>query len=473
LSKSCIFLVEILNLEVQTLLLEVLMRRFLLILLICCSPPALAQTAFTLEEGWKALPQSTAWRAADNAFLIAERNLNAARAAAGLTVTVGGDVIRNQISSSDAALNGTALTASVNAQASIAVLPWSAVFDGVRGAQRNLERVGLDLKEARAGLQLQFLTFYAQAQLAQTDAVLAAQNLVFAAKKLQITKAQLEAGTATNEAVLSAEASLRSGEANVKAADNAKRLTAQGVFVFLGIATRATVFSSLIAAPKLGEINLEVLVKSAKNFRPDVLRAILAVQQAQDDLEIAKRDRWVPNLGLNAGVNGVTADGKPTGTQLSTNLNLGNGALSVQGAYAPSSSSNATALTLSLQISIPIVAPTSDARVGTAEAALNAVRLNLETVNNSAELEVQNKFFEREAAIAGQDVAQANLDVAKRRTTDNTARLAVGLITSLELVQSEILELQTTRELQNAGIQAALSGFRLLNAVKPLELVRF
>jgi outer membrane protein TolC len=303
--------------------------------------------------------------------------------------------------------------------------------------------------------------------------VLAAQNLVLSQKKLQITRAQLEAGTATKEALLSAEANLRSAEASVKAVSNTKRLTAQSVFVFLGVAPRETAFSSMISVPKPSPENLDALVKAAKNTRPDVLRAILAVRQAQDDLEIARRDRWLPNLGLNAGVSGVTADGKPTGTQLSTNLNLGNGALSVQGAYAPSSSGNATALTLSLQISIPIVAPTGDARVDTAQVALNGARLNLETVVSAAELEVQNKFFEREAATAQQDVAQANLDVAKRRTTDSGAKLAAGLVTVLELEQSKLLELQATRELQNADVQAALSGFRLLNAVKPLELAGF
>ncbi len=434
-------------------------------------PQASAQTVFTLEESLRLLPQSAAWRASDQAFLIAERSVNVARGAAGLSVTVGGEANRSQVSSADPALNGTAFTGSINAQASITVLPWSPTFDAVRAAERNLERARLDLLENRSNLQLQLFSQYLQVQLATTDVKLAMQNQNFAEQRLKITQAQLEARTATREAVLSAEATARSAQTNARAALNAQNLSIRGFFATIGLPPRDAVFSSVINAPKLEitENNLGNKIIQARATRSDVRRAILAVREAEDALTIAQRDRWLPNLGINASIAGVGADGRPTGTQVGANLNLGTGTIGVNGSYAPTTS-NATATTISLQISIPLVAPSNDARIDTAQVSLNAAKLNLENAENTAALDIESKYYEYLAIAAQQEVAKANLSTAQRRTTDTQARLEAGLTNTLELEQAKLQEAQATREVQNASNQTVLAAYRLSSSLKPVEL---
>ncbi len=442
-------------------------------LFLSLTPVTLAQTNFTLEEAWKLLPQSLNWRASNQAYLIAERSLNIARGAAGLSLNIGADLSRNQVSSStDPALNGSAVTGSINAQASLAILPWSPAFDGVRAAERNLERAKLDLLENHSNLQLQLLNQYLSIQLLQTDVALANQNQVFAKLRLQITQAQFVAKTTTREAVLNAEAALKSAEANARAIANAKNNAIRGFLINLGQTPKDIILSSSLKPILIEETSLGNYIKQAQSNRLDLRRAALNLREAEDNLAIATRDRWLPNLGINTTISGIGSDGKPTGTQLGASLNLGTGTLGINGAYSPNASS-ATSTSISVQISIPIVAPIQDARIDTAQAALEATRLNFENIQNNIELEVQSKFYQYLAASAQVELAKANLESSLQRRTDTEAKLAAGLSTTLELEQSKLSESQATREIQNAVQQSILSAYQFFVSIKPLEYTNF
>lgn len=426
-------------------------------------------TDFRLEDGWRLLPQSATWRAADQVYLIAAQSLNVARGAAGLSLSAGLDTSRTQLSSSNPALNSTILSGSLNVQFGLAVLPWSPAFDAVRTAERNLEKARLDLLETRSGLQLQFLGLYAQGQLATLDAQNALENSRLATERVRVVKAQLGNGTASQEALLSAEAAARSAQAMLNSAVQLKDFLQRSVFTALGLPPQAVqniTLGSLLSPPKLvGNPDLKT--------RSDVRRAMLAVLEAQDNLQNAQRDRLMPNLTVSSSLGGVGADGKPTGTQAGASLNLGSGVLGVNGSYTPNApSNNATVLTVSLQLSVPILAPASDGRIGAAEAALNASKLNLTAIQAGAALDVQNKRLEFENQNAMQGVSNANFEVAKRRLEDSQARLAAGLASSLEVLTAQVQQLLAAREVLNSSLQTALAGYRLAAAIKPLELVK-
>ncbi len=430
-----------------------------------------AQPSFTFEQAMRLLPKSKAWLAADQNYLAAERSANIARGAAGLNVTIGADASRNQVSSSDPALNGTALNISVSAQASIAVLPWSPTFDAVRSAERNLERSRIDILEQRSQLQLNALTQYLQIQILSQDAQLANLNTSFTKLRLQTLQAQLQARTTTKEAVLSAEAALKSAEANARAVNNARSLALRGFFLSLSIPVQDTIFSSEMAIPKpdLSEAELNKQIDQARASRPDLRRAKIAVLEAEDNLAIATRDRWLPNVGLNANIGGISADGRPTGTQIGASLNVANGTLGVNGTYSPNTSA-ATNTTISVQLTIPILAPSNDARIETAEAILTTTKLNLEQLEENAVLDIQNRYEEFQLAVLQQDITSANLEVAKQREADTQARFNAGLTNTLDLEQTKLLLNQATREVQNAKNQAVLANNRFLTSLRPLEL---
>ena len=110
---------------------------------------AAAQTAaqLPLQPVLEFMPNTLDWRVADLNLETAARQLDAARAAAGLNVAGGGRYDYSNRNVGGVNTDGGNLVVSVNA--SLTVLPWGPAFDAVRNAIRSLERAVLDRNDAR------------------------------------------------------------------------------------------------------------------------------------------------------------------------------------------------------------------------------------------------------------------------------------------------------------------------------------
>jgi outer membrane protein TolC len=419
------------------------------------------ETAYPLETALSVLTQSPAWQASEHAVVIAQRSLEAARGAA-LNVNLNGEASRNAVTSATPELNGVQYGGSLGATATLAVAPWSPIFDAVRSAERGLKRAELDRLEARAGLRLDTANRYFDARSAALEAMLAQRVVSVQQQRLSVAQQQADLRTGTLEGVKAVRAALEAAQASARAATQNATLARHALFLSLGQPDReGIVFVSAPTprtVPSLETVKLQLNAALLK--RADVQRAELNVQDADDAVLIARRDRWLPQAGLNLSVGGSTASGQPTGTQAGANFNLPNGTLSVSTNYG-FGTPVATQLTISLSVSLPIVAPATDARILGAQSALEAARLGLQQARGNAELDVLRSHAAADAAWQGVRVAQSNLELAQQRVGDLERRVELELSSALERDAARLSAQQAERDLATTQVNALLATWRL------------
>jgi outer membrane protein len=432
-----------------------------------------AQNApFTLQAALEALPKSPAWQAADRNVDIARRSLEAARGAA-LSISVGGDATRNGVASiATPELNGVQYSGSLGAAATLAVAPWSPVFDAVRASERALKRAELDRLEAHAGLSLDALNRYFEARAAQRSDELSQAFARLQEARLSVAQRQLELRTGTLEGVKGAEAALEAARAAASAAAMNAMASRRALLLGLGVPDRAGLTFTTPPVPRaLSSLeSFQATLPSNLPKRADVQRAALGEQEAQDALLIAQRDRLMPQGSLNVGVGGSSATGQPSGAQANASFNLPNGTLSLNTGYNFATVA-ATQLTLSLSFSVPIVAPANDARVRAAASALETARLNTHSIRANAEVDALRAYVGADAAMAQTRVAQSNLALAQQRATDAERRVQLGLSTDLERDGARLNATQAERDLETAQANALIAVLRLEVALGNTNLI--
>ncbi len=453
--------------------------RTALIGLLIVSSSALAQTSaqiptssYTLRAALEALPRSAAWLAADRTVEVAQRNTAAARGAA-LSVNATSDLSRVAGSSSTPEFNVVQFTGSFGATASLAVAPWSPVFDALRVAERGLARAELDRLEARSLLIAESAQRYFDARQAAKQATLALDTLELQTKRLAIIKQQLELRTATLADLRSGEAGLEAARAGLRAAQQSADLARRALFVGLGVPVPSEV--AFVTAPIPRALpSLETLqagLAAALPKRSDVRRAQLGVAEALDAVSIATRERLLPQANLSLTLGGATATGQPTGAQASASFNLPNGSVSVSGNYGFGSPPvAATQLSLNLSLSLPLIAPAADGRIRAVQSALEAARLALEQTLGSAELDVWRGYNAADAAAQQVRVAQANLELTKQRLSDTERRVALELASTTDLGAARIAVQQSEADLESALSAALIAAVRLEVALGKTDL---
>jgi outer membrane protein len=432
--------------------------------------PGIAQSTleFRLEEALKALPSSLEWQQADLTFLNAQKSLDSARAAAGLKLNAGADTNLGFPSS-----GSSTQTLSVSATASLTILPWSSVYDQVRSNERALARAELDRSDSRNTLALNFFNQYFTARLSSTDLELAKTNLKLSEAQLKVAGAQQANGQISKDALLNAQKNLETSKLNLEQATNTFEINRLTVWNTLNLESSEAVFSSIPSERNLTTEGLDVLTKKALAKRSDVQKALSRITDAQDALSSAQRDRALPNASVNLGVTNSSVGG------LSSGLNLQTGSLSVTGtvpvvANTPpttGSSSTGSNLTFSASVSIPIVAPSADTKIGSAEISLASAKKSLEQTKQTAVLDVRQKLGDAKLAAAKLNLAKTTLANARASFDTTKARFDAGLNTPNELEQSRINVLQAERDLEQAVVNQVLAAYRFENAIGTLNII--
>jgi outer membrane protein len=167
-----------------------------------------------------------------------------------------------------------------------------------------------------------------------------------------------------------------------------------------------------------------------------------------------------------------------TGVAFSAGINLQTGTASVNGSYPlvypvdPGVNiPKATTFTLSASISLPIIAPSSDANIATAQTSLEAARTALESTRRSAVLDVRQKYNDAVTAKAKLGVFRAALQAAQQTFETAKTRNANGTNTAIDLETARIAARQAERDLESALVNQVLSVYRLQNALGTLKLV--
>ena len=438
------------------------LREFIVILgcLLLLSSPSLAQnTSFNLEDALIAVKSTPDWQVANLNYQTARRNLESAQAASGINLSASGSYNLSQPVSSSVTASSTG---SVSLTAIVTVLPWSPAYDGIRNAQRALQRAELDLSDTQNSLTLNTISSYFAARIATFDVTLSEDGQKLSEALLRIANLKYQNGQTTITDVLTAEQNLANAQLTLLNAQN----TVQINFASLGV-NPGTTLSSTATNIEPPQGTPEILVKGALERRSDVLKAQLKLRDAEDALRNAERDRLVPNASLNVGY------GQPTGgSNISANLNFQSGTASVTGTVpVTANSSNSTALSISVSASFPILAPSSDAKINAARTGLEVAKANLESAKRTAALDVLGRYSEMMTARSRVKVAMSALETAKKTLETASARNQAGLNTALEVQQSTLNLAQANRDLENSSVNAMISTYKLQIAIGDFTLV--
>ena len=423
------------------------------IILILFFGTVLAASNQTLEQVIRRLPQSLEWQIIDQTFLAAQNNFESSLAAAGLRLTVGADVSNN--TNTVTGVNNSSYK--VNATASLPVLPWASQFDDIRKAERTFERAKLDWRDSRNTLFITTNTQYFSLHLAALDLELAKNTLGLRENQFKIALTQRSNNQITLEQLASTTQNLETAKVTLTQAENTLELNQQTLANTLD----QIELSLAVSSPPLPAtlLPLENLIKTALAERTDIQKALYALRDAEDNLIIAQRDRWLPTSSINLGVS-------DSGASLNTSLNLQSGSLSVGGSYQPpTTTSTGTTISISASISLPVVAPTSDARITSAQTAVSSAKQNLERSKKNAELDLRQKYGDTQNAIRRIDLSKKALENAKNALSTTQSRLNAGSLTKNDLENSRLAVQQAERDLENTIITAHTTWLRLENAV--------
>jgi outer membrane protein len=427
--------------------------------------PGLAQAnqTLSLEAALKSLPNSLDWHQADLTYQSFEKNLEAARAAAGLKVSAGGDTSLSFPSSGSGSQ-----TLNLSATASLTVLPWSSAYDGIRSAERALTRAQFDRDDTRSTLALNVFNQYNTARISGSDLVLAQANFKLSQASLKVATAQQANGQISKDALNTVQKNLETSQLNLEQATNTLEINRLTLFNTLNLEPSEVIFSSIPTERPLIAGDLDELTKKALTKRSDLQKALSKLSDAQDSLASAQRDRLLPTASVNLGV------AQSGAASLSSGLNLQTGSLSLTGTVpvvnnnastSTGSTTTGTNLTLSASLSIPIVAPAGDVKTSSAEVSLAAAKKSLEQTRQTAILDVRQKYGDAKLAVGKLNLAKSSLKAANASDQTAKARFSAGLSTPNELEQSRIGVQQALRDLDQAVVNEVLATYRLEGAL--------
>ena len=426
----------------------------------------LAAGTLTLKAALQQLPNALEWQSADLTFAAAGQSLNAARAATGLSLTVGGDAQAGVavIGSPQVSAGTTAASLSVSSSASLALLPWSAAFDGVRTATRAYDRAALDLRDTRNTLAINLTQAYQNARIAQIDLSNARSSEIFAAQQLTVATAQQQSGQVTKDSLENTRRLLESAKLTTLQATQNLELSRTQFFNAIGASDAGESLEP--PTPALQAVKpLEPLIQTALTQCTDVLKALSRIGDAEDALNVATRNRLLPSGSL-----GVSFGQGSGGTNLSSNLGIATGNLSVS-AGTPLTGSNATAtsLTVSVSANIAVFDPNADAKIRSASLSLDSSRQALASTRQAGVLEVRQKYADALLQRQRYRYQQQVLGNVVSTLETTKKRFALGNITALEVTQTQQTVSQAQRDLENQLGTLNLSLIRLENATGSYE----
>ena len=426
----------------------------------------LAAGTLTLKAALQQLPNALEWQSADLTFAAAGQSLNAARAATGLSLTVGGDAQAGVavIGSPQVSAGTTAASLSVSSSASLALLPWSAAFDGVRTATRAYDRAALDLRDTRNTLAINLTQAYQNARIAQIDLSNARSSEIFAAQQLTVATAQQQSGQVTKDSLENTRRLLESAKLTTLQATQNLELSRTQFFNAIGASDAGESLEP--PTPALQAVKpLEPLIQTALTQCTDVLKALSRIGDAEDALNVATRNRLLPSGSL-----GVSFGQGSGGTNLSSNLGIATGNLSVS-ADTPLTGSNATAtsLTVSVSANIAVFDPNADAKIRSASLSLDSSRQALASTRQAGVLEVRQKYADALLQRQRYRYQQQVLGNVVSTLETTKKRFALGNITALEVTQTQQTVSQAQRDLENQLGTLNLSLIRLENATGSYE----
>lgn len=435
------------------------------------APTAAPAATLTLAQTLTLVRASPGWRSADLQYRSAQLALDSARARAGLNLTVGTDasLVKVPLSSGDWLGNAT-----LTAQVSASVLPWSATFEGVRIAERALNRAGADLRDARVSLLVGAVRAYGAAREATAGAALAEAQAILAARQLEVARAQRTANLIPELALQEREAGLQSAQNAAAQARTAVNLAARGLANLLGqsitLPATAAAFDSVPPLPA-APADVDASVARALLARPEVIRAAAQLADAGAQQRAAQLDLSIPDISAGVQFGQLGSGQGGSGRTVGGSLNVKSGVAAAQVSFPLREPATAlpTGLALSLNASVPVFGSGKGTALASATVGQQAAALALDSARQSVDLDVRQKAADLLTALDRAEEAASALARAQASLASTRARLDAGLVTPLDVAQAELGVAQAQNALNAATANAYVSSLLLAQASAELD----
>ncbi len=429
---------------------------------------ALAQdSTYTLENALAALQKTPDWQVADLTYQTAQRTLETAQAATGINLSAG-STYNGLFPSSGTSSNSL----SVNVTASADLLPWSAGYDTIRSAGRAFERARLSLRDTRNTLALTTVSSYFNARTSSLSLQAAQANEALLTSRLRVANLQYQNGQIAFADVLTAQQNLATAQSSTLSTQNTLAIALAQLGVLSG-----TQFTSAPTPLELPRGTPEALITAALTRRGDVLQAVSRVQDAEDALANAQRNRVIPNASLSLGVGQLSSTGSLGSPSLVGSVNFQSGVTALTGSVpivqpgSGSGSNTNTGVNVSVSASFPILGPSLDASVNAAQTALDAAKASLETTRRAAAIDVAQRLNTAQVSSAQVKAAQSVVDTAQKTFETATAKNKAGLNTAIDLEAARVNVLQAQSSLESALVAQVSAVYQLQNAIGTLTLI--
>lgn len=430
--------------------------------------PAPSVTASPLDTLLAALRAAPGWRSADLTYRAAQLQLDSARARAGLTLSAGasGALTKAPWDSGSWVGNGT-----VTLTASLPVLPWSPLQEGLRSAERGVQAAALELRAARGTLTLQLLQAYGGLRSAADALTLADAQLALSTQALQIARDQRAQGLLSEGALLDRQAALESAQAGRDRA--ARGLTQARLSV-----TRLLGRDPLPAAPELNRPLPDLtpggdeaaLIARALSQRPEVRRAQATLADAQAQRDAAALDARLPDLSASVSAGQIASASGSAGRTVSGSLNVKTGVLGAQISVPLREPAQAiSGVNLSLSASLPLLGGGTGTALAQAQVGVQQAQLALDSARQGAELDVRTRLSAVQDERGALEAAQTRLRATELAAQAAQARLDAGLGTRLDVQQAQLNLLQAQQALGAQRDRVALAGAALAQATADLD----
>ncbi|MHA0043887.1 TolC family protein [Deinococcus sp. PEB2-63] len=424
--------------------------------------------ASPLDSLLLALRSAPGWRSADLTYRAAQLQLDSARLRAGLNLTAGGNAALTKApwEGGDWTGNGT-LTLS----ASLPVLPWSPLLEGVRSAERGVQTAALDLRGTRAGLTTQLWQAYAGLRAAGDALTLADAQLALSGQLLAAGRDQRAQGLLT-------ESGLLDRQANLEAAQAGRDRAARAVTQARAALTRLLGTDPLPATPDLSRPLPDLtpagdeatLIARALERRPEVRRAQATLADALAARDAAALAARLPDLTASVSAGQLTSAAGAAGRTVSGSLNLTTGVLGAQVSVPlREPKSPVSGVNLALNASIPILGSTESAALRQAELGVQQATLALDVARQGAELDVRTRMQAAQDERGALDAARTRVRAAELTVQAAQARLDAGLATRLDVAQAKLNLTQATQALSAQLDRVSVAGAALAQATADLD----
>jgi outer membrane protein len=406
---------------------------------------ASAERALSLTDFLSTLPQTAAWQLTELNFQAAQQALHLAQATAGVTVN---GTTNAGLPIGEAVANPN-LSLSLNA--SLTLLPWASAADGIRRAERNLQRTTLERRELQNNIFIQVINKYYDLYFANLDYFIAVEKESFNREEYRMANIKYNNGQINKNDLFEIELKLKKSNIETQKSN---------ILLFSKKSDVAQFFGDDLTALGPKEMNfitdnLETLLK--KLSQSNIFqKAKIDQADAQAELTSAQYEHWLPDAKFSLSYTGQN------GFNAGANLGLKSGVLSLSGSQAfVAGNPIAPAFALSAALSFPIISSTDNIRSHITTQKLAIANFNLAIAQKNAEMEGQILFNNANLAANQVEALRAAMLLAERVVTITQTRLQAGLVVQAQLNQAQLDLQQAKRDFEYGIFQLNISRIKL------------